>query len=157
MEHILSHKYDFGKVYYTDEGIQFAPMFSKNTLTISWSNIEFVSPTPGVGKNNGQWETYNSINLEGDGALERLNFLYIELLLKNRFLPKEKLSLWQSILLYMGIPDIKPTTGVNNKKEPYEGFLQYQIKKRSLSQPLSHLLHFIEQKNQFGLLCHTSE
>lgn len=149
----IFHKFGGGWINYDIDGITFCPFLTKHNETIPWSNIMFLSPIPGVKLINEKWQTYDGIDLMDSDSLEKLDFFYLQVAIKNKHLIKPKMSLLQSILFYMNFPEVKALYNANDKPDDYEAFLQYRVIKRTLSQPLKELLELISNKSSFDLIC----
>ncbi len=147
METIFEHKYEAGKVVYTETGITFYPVLSRHSLMIPWSNVDFVSPTPAVKLHNKEWSTFDGRSLKG------LDYFNISIVLKNRRLVSLNTNLIEKLWFYVNFPVIKVTYGADDKQKVYEGFMKYKMKLPTLNRPLEELLNFFAIYSRYDLLC----
>ena len=149
----ISHTYEYGYVVYTEEGITISPRYSKYNQLIPWSNIDFISPIPGVGFEDERWRTYDGKDLMALDALEQQGYFIIQVGFKNRHLPHMRMSLWQSILFHMHFPDMRLLYEADDTPSPTKGYIQYTIKKGTLNCPLADLLALFKQYSRYSIIC----
>jgi hypothetical protein len=150
----FSHRYEKGFVFYDDYGISIRPRLSKKKLLIAWENIKFISPTPAVKQIENRWFTYNEIDLMVDDGLQKLDFLYFDIVIKDRHqLKMPGISLYDSALFWLEFPTINATYDEHDQPMKDQGFIHYKIKKGTLNKPLRELLDFLQVKTKYDLLC----
>ena len=151
-QNIFEHKYESGRIVYTVEGIAFYPLLSRHSLTIPWSNIHFISPIPAVELAGNNWQTFDGRSLVGN-EYRKLRHFYIRIVLINRLKVTIETSLLKKLLFFVCFPVISATYGADNKQKAYQGFLQYELKLRTLNRPLDELLILIATYSRYDLLC----
>lgn len=154
MLHPIHHKYETGRIFYTADGITVAPFLTNHTLTIPWTNISFISPTPAVKMTDNGWQTFDGHDLMAADALKQLDFFHIDVVMKNRHLPVMRSGFLQHLLFYMNAPEVSATYTAGEVPHEMEGCITYKVRKRTLNCPLKELLDLFQAYSRYDLLCH---
>jgi hypothetical protein len=150
----IKHKISNGWVYYSEDGITIKPNLYWNTFVISWTEIDFISPIPGIRFENKEWFTFEKINLMSDDALKRLDFCVFDIVVKDYHKLKYGNNFIEKILGYCFFPIAESLINADDKPDRKKACFSYRLKKTSLNVPLRILLNLIQNKNKYGLLGH---
>ena len=142
----ITHRTQAGTATYTDEGIALRPRFGKRQLLLAWSNIDFISPTPGLRRTDTGWTDFRG------NPVAQLSRLVIEPALRNRHLARGD-SWWHRLWLRRFKPGV--LLDADDQPAPQKGFLRIEVRLDTLSVPRAAFFDFLTTHRRFDLIVHS--
>jgi hypothetical protein len=123
-------------------------------VSISWSEVEFVCPTPTMVRTKDGWtqRTYGlAIESTFKTTLETHGHLWLEVVLRDRRPLLARATGWTGFWLRR---HVSPLLGASDRPRPDQSVISLDLYRRRLSGSLDELLHLLSAVSRFDLVCH---
>lgn len=149
----ISHTRGRLRVSFDSEKLSIRP-WPGDAISIPWSEVEFVCPTPTMVRTEDGWQqrTYGlAIESTFKTTLETHGHLWLEIVLRDRRPLLARTTGWAGFWLRR---HVSPLLDASERPQPDQSVISLDLYRRSLRGSLDELMDLLSASSRFDLVCH---